>query len=173
MSTRDPRSINTLSVVVGTVSVVVEPQEKSQTLCPLLQRSYHLSSMGNKQGLAIHHAATNHDKFWVKTKVRNTVLISQQQQQSSLLGRDFPRSMESLWSSDPLGWVILSLPLRRPILLHENDVMPLCSPNNIVCLQYVSLFPLPKYIIDFHHFYAPVTTPKQTGTSSCFNYVFL
>lgn len=131
VSTRDPRSINTLSLVVGTVSVMVEPQEESQTLCPLLQRSYHISSMGNNQGWAIQHTATNHDKFWVKTKVQNTVLISQQQQQlSSLLGRDFPRSMASLWSSDPSGWVILSLPLRRPILLHENDVMPLFTKQH-------------------------------------------
>lgn len=86
--------------------------------------------MGNKQGLAIHHTATNHDKFWVKKKVRNTVLISQQQQLSSLLGQDFPRSMASLWSSDPLGWVILSLPLRRPILLHKDDVMPLFTKQH-------------------------------------------
>lgn len=104
VSIRYPRSMHTLSMVVSTVSVLVEPQEESQTLCLSLKRSYHLSSMGNTQGWAIHHTATHHDKFRVKTKVRNTVLISQQQQLSSLLGQDFPRSKASLWSSDPLGW---------------------------------------------------------------------
>lgn len=127
---RYPRSMHTLSVVVGTVSVLMEPQKESQTLCPSLKRSYHLSSMGNKQGWAVHHTATNHDKFQVKTKARNTVLISQQQQLSSLLGPDFPRSMASLWSSDPLGCVILFLPLRRPILLCEDDVMPLFTKQH-------------------------------------------
>lgn len=74
MSTAHPRSTG-ISVVLTAVSISV--QEKSQTLCPFLQRSHHLIPTGNKQGLAIYHITIN------LKSTPNTLLISQPQQKTN------------------------------------------------------------------------------------------
>lgn len=74
MSTAHPRS-TAISVVLRALSISV--WEKSQTLCPFLQRSHHLITTGNKQGLATYHITIN------LKSTPNASLISQPQQKTS------------------------------------------------------------------------------------------
>lgn len=157
VSTRHPRSIN-LSVVVSTVSVSNSLPFPAKILPP----QWH----GNKQGFAISHTAINHDKWWVKTE-RSTKYFAYQStttKTKSILRTGFsPRSVASLWSLDPLGRVICLSLSGDPFTAERWRNALICPPNNIACLQCVSPFHLPKYIIDFQHFMLQLPPQSRLG----------
>lgn len=115
-------STNTIQRV-STLSGTGGLQEKSKTLYPLLQRSYHLTARGTFSALQVYHTAINQGQVYIKQKYQ-ALYRSTTKKQSQFLRQDFypgqmARLLEILSCSVKFGYIRMCYPLCLTLLGHN------------------------------------------------------